>query len=222
MSAFFVMLRRELTLAYRRKADLTNPLLFFLMVVTLFPLGVTPDLEKLSGLAPGILWVAALLATLLSLDMMFRNDFDDGSLEQILLASLPVEWLVLAKIICHWLTTGLPLTLVSPLLAMMLALPSHAIGALMLSLLVGTLALSLIGSVGAALTVGLRKGGLLLSLLVMPLFIPILIFGASAVSAAAQVFDYHGQLAYLGAITLVAMALVPWITAVALRISVSN
>ena len=222
MSSLSLMLKREIMLAYRRRVDLVNPLLFFLMVVTLFPLGVSPDLEKLSLLAPGILWVAALLSTLLSLDMMFRNDYDDGSLEQILLSAKTVEWLVLAKIIAHWLVTGLPLMLMSPLLATMLALPTRAIPALMVSIAVGSLAFSLLGSVGAALTVGLRKGGLLLALLVMPLFIPILIFGASSVSAAAQMLEFWAQIAYIGAIALGAAAIVPWLTTVALRISVNT
>lgn len=222
MSSLTLMLKRELMLAYRRRVDLVNPLLFFLMVVTLFPLGVSPDLEKLSLLAPGILWVAALLSTLLSLDMMFRNDYDDGSLEQILLSAKTVEWLVLAKIIAHWLVTGVPLMLMSPILATMLALPLHALPALMASIFVGSLAFSLLGSVGAALTVGLRKGGLLLALLVMPLFIPILIFGASSVSAAAQMLEFWAQIAYIGAIALGAAAFVPWLTTVALRISVNT
>lgn len=222
MSSLSLMLKRELTLAYRRRVDLVNPLLFFLMVVTLFPLGVTPDLDKLSLLAPGILWVAALLSTLLSLDMMFRNDYDDGSLEQILLSAKTVEWLVLAKILAHWLVTGVPLMLMSPILGMMLSLPTRALPALMVSLGVGSLALSLLGSVGAALTVGLRKGGLLLALLVMPLFIPILIFGASSVSAAAQMLEFWAQIAYIGAIAMGAAAFVPWLTTVALRISVNN
>jgi len=222
VSSLSLMLKREIMLAYRRRVDLVNPLLFFLMVVTLFPLGVSPDLEKLSLLAPGILWVAALLSTLLSLDMMFRNDYDDGSLEQILLSAKTVEWLVLAKIIAHWLVTGLPLMLMSPLLATMLALPTRAIPALMVSIAVGSLAFSLLGSVGAALTVGLRKGGLLLALLVMPLFIPILIFGASSVSAAAQMLEFWAQIAYIGAIALGAAAIVPWLTTVALRISVNT
>jgi len=222
VSSLTLMLKRELMLAYRRRVDLVNPLLFFLMVVTLFPLGVSPDLEKLSLLAPGILWVAALLSTLLSLDMMFRNDYDDGSLEQILLSAKTVEWLVLAKIIAHWLVTGVPLMLMSPILATMLALPLHALPALMASIFVGSLAFSLLGSVGAALTVGLRKGGLLLALLVMPLFIPILIFGASSVSAAAQMLEFWAQIAYIGAIALGAAAFVPWLTTVALKISVNT
>ncbi|WP_428242150.1 heme exporter protein CcmB [Gynuella sp.] len=222
MSAFWAMLQRELVVAYRRRTDLLNPLLFFLMVITLFPMGVTPDMEKLGELSAGILWVAALLATLLSLDMMFRADFDDGTLEQILLSNGVVEWRVLAKMLTHWLVTGLPLTLISPALSLMLALPGRAVPALMLSLGVGTLALSLIGSVGAALTVGLRKGGLLLSLLVMPLFIPVLIFGASAVASAALGLGFKIQLLYICAISLVALALAPWITTVALRISVNQ
>ncbi|AJQ96725.1 heme exporter protein CcmB [Gynuella sunshinyii] len=222
MSAFWSMLQRELVVAYRRRTDLLNPLLFFLMVITLFPMGVTPDMEKLGELSAGILWVAALLATLLSLDMMFRADFDDGTLEQILLSNGVVEWRVLAKMLTHWLVTGLPLTLISPALSLMLALPGRAVPALMLSLGVGTLALSLIGSVGAALTVGLRKGGLLLSLLVMPLFIPVLIFGASAVASAALGLGFKIQLLYICAISLVALALAPWITTVALRISVNQ
>lgn len=216
------MMKRELKLSYRRKADLANPLLFFLMMVVLFPLGVTPNTEKLAVLAPGLVWVAALLSTLLSLDMMFRDDYEDGSLEQILLAAAPAELLVSAKIIAHWLMTGLPLTLFSPFLALSLAMPDRAIPALMISLALGTLAFSLIGSVGAALTVGLRKGGLLLSLLVMPLFIPILIFGASAVASAAQMFAYQAQLAYVAAICLGALAIVPWITTMALKVSVSE
>ena len=222
MNAFWAMLQRELVVAYRRRTDLINPLLFFLMVITLFPMGVTPDMDKLSELAAGILWVAALLATLLSLDMMFRSDFDDGTLEQILLSSGVVEWRVMAKILAHWLVTGLPLTIISPALSLMLALPGRAVPALMLSLFIGTLALSLIGSVGAALTVGLRKGGLLLSLLVMPLFIPVLIFGASAVASAGFGLSFKIQLLYICAIALVALALVPWITTVALRISVNQ
>ena len=222
MNSFLTMLQRELVVAYRRRTDLINPLLFFLMVITLFPMGVTPDMDKLSELAAGILWVAALLATLLSLDMMFRSDFDDGTLEQILLSSGVVEWRVMAKILAHWLVTGLPLTIISPALSLMLALPGRAVPALMMSLFVGTLALSLIGSVGAALTVGLRKGGLLLSLLVMPLFIPVLIFGASAVASATLGLSFKIQLLYICAIALVALALTPWITTVALRISVNQ
>ncbi len=216
------MLKREIKLSYRRKADLANPLLFFLMMIVLFPLGVTPNTDKLSVIAPGLVWVAGLLSTLLSLDMMFRDDYEDGSLEQMLLAAAPAEMLVTAKIIAHWLMTGLPLTLVSPFLALSLAMPERAIPALIISLGLGTLTFSLIGSVGAALTVGLRKGGLLLSLLVMPLFIPILIFGASAVTAAATEFPYQAQLAYVGAICLGALAIVPWITTMALKVSVSE
>lgn len=216
------MFRRELTLAARRKADLANPLFFFLIVVSLFPIGVTPDLEKLSEMAPGVLWVAALLAGLLSLDLLFRHDFDDGTLEQLLLSSVPPQLLVLFKVVSHWLVTGLPLTLLAPLLSFMLALPMSAIGLLMLSLALGTLNLSLIGSIGASLTVGLRKGGLLLTILIMPLFIPILIFGTSAVSSFAGGQPWLSQLSFLAAMTAGAFAITPWICVASLRITVGD
>ncbi len=216
------ILRRELQLAYRRRADLVNPLLFFLIVVTLFPIGVTPDLEKLSEMAAGVLWVAALLANLLSLDLLFRNDFEDGSLEQQLLAAVPPTLLVLCKVLAHWLVTGLPLTLMSPVLSVMLALPSSAVPLLMLTLALGTLTLSLIGGVGAALTVGLRKGGLLLTILIMPMFVPVIIFGTSAVQASAQGLPWAGQLALLAAMALGALVLTPILTVAALKIAVGD
>jgi len=215
-------LSREMTLAFRRRADLMNPLFFFIVVVSLFPIGITLDLEKLSVMAPGILWVAALLASLLSLDLMFRNDYDDGSLEQMLLSSVPPQLLVLCKIISHWLVTGLPLTLLSPVLSIMLALPAFTIPVLMLSLLLGTLALSLIGSVGAALTVGLRKGGLLLTILIMPMLVPVLIFGTSAVQSMANGMAWQGYLALLGAFTAGAFTLTPWLTVAALNVTVGD
>lgn len=216
------MMHRELTLAFRRKADLANPLFFFLIVVSLFPIGVTPDLDKLSEMAAGVLWVAALLASLLSLDLLFRHDYDDGSLEQLLLSSVPPQLLVLCKIISHWLVTGLPLTLLSPVLSVMLALPAKSIPLLMVSLAIGTLTLSLIGSIGAALTVGLRKGGLLLTILVMPLFVPVIIFGTSAVGAYASDMPWLAQMAYLGAIGAGAFAFSPWIAVASLKISVGD
>lgn len=216
------IVRRELLLAYRRRADLVNPLLFFLIVVTLFPIGVTPDLEKLAEMAAGVLWVAALLANLLSLDLLFRNDFEDGSLEQQLLAAVPPTLLVLCKVLAHWLVTGLPLTLMSPVLSVMLALPSNAVPLLMLTLALGTLTLSLIGGVGAALTVGLRKGGLLLTILIMPMFVPVIIFGTSAVQASAQGLPWAGQLALLAAMALGALVLTPILTVAALKIAVGD
>nr|WP_189613738.1 heme exporter protein CcmB [Saccharospirillum salsuginis] len=216
------VLRRELQLAYRRRADLVNPLLFFLIVVTLFPIGVTPDLDKLAEMAAGVLWVAALLANLLSLDLLFRSDFEDGSLEQLLLASTPPTLLVLCKVIAHWLVTGLPLTLLSPVLSVMLALPAGAVPLLMLTLALGTLTLSLIGGVGAALTVGLRKGGLLLTVLIMPMFVPVIIFGTAAVQAAGDGLPWAGQLALLAAMALGALVLTPLATVAALRIAVGD
>ena len=216
------VLRRELQLAYRRRADLVNPLLFFLIVVTLFPIGVTPDLDKLADMAAGVLWVAALLANLLSLDLLFRSDFEDGSLEQLLLASTPPTLLVLCKVIAHWLVTGLPLTLLSPVLSVMLALPAGAVPLLIVTLALGTLTLSLIGGVGAALTVGLRKGGLLLTVLIMPMFVPVIIFGTAAVQAAAEGLPWSGQLALLAAMALGALVLTPLATVAALRIAVGD
>jgi heme exporter protein B len=216
------VLRRELQLAYRRRSDLANPLLFFLIVVILFPLGVTPDMTRLSQMAPGVLWVGALLANLLSLDLLFRSDFEDGSLEQMLMASSPPTILVLCKVWAHWLVTGLPLTLMSPLLSVMLGLPGSAIPLLMLSLALGTLSLSLMGSIGAALTVGLRKGGLLLTLLIMPLFVPVIIFGTGSVQALTEGLPWLAQHAMLAAMTTGSLALAPLLPVAALRIAVGD
>lgn len=216
------VLNRELQLAYRRRSDLANPLLFFLIVVTLFPVGVTPELDKLSEMAAGVLWVAALLANLLSLDLLFRSDYEDGSLEQMLMAASPPTVLVLCKVLTHWLVTGLPLTLLSPALSVMLALPAEAIPQLMVSLALGTLTLSLIGGIGAALTVGLQKGGLLLTILIMPLFVPVIIFGTGTVQGAAQGLPWVPQLALLAAMTTGALALAPVLTVAALKIAVGD
>lgn len=214
--------KREFTLAFRHKGELANPLIFFLMVVVFLPLGISPETSVLSQIAPGMIWVIALLATLLSLDGLFRSDFDDGSLEQMLLSPQPLPWLVLTKILAHWLVTGIPLTLLTPVLGMMLFLPVEGYFAMMASLLIGTGSLSLIGAIGAALTVGLRKGGLILSLVVMPLYIPVLIFGASAVNEAVQGFAISGQLAILSAMLIAALVLSPFAVAGALRISVNT
>ena len=216
------MMKRELTLANRRRADLANPLFFFLIVVALFPIGVTPDLEKLSEMAPGVLWVAALLASLLSLDLLFRHDFEDGSLEQMLLSTVPPQLLVLCKIVSHWLVTGLPLTLLSPVLSVMLALPSKSIPLLMVTLALGTLTLSLLGSVGAALTVGLRKGGLLLTILIMPMFVPVIIFGTSAIQSFNNDMPWLAQLALLGAFATGSLVFAPWLTVAALDVTVGD
>jgi heme exporter protein B len=206
---------RDVAVALRRRAELINPLLFFLMVCTLFPLGVGPETGQLATVAPGVLWVVALLACLLAGDGMFRADYDDGSLEQMLVSPASLYLLALAKSIAHWLLTGLPLALLAPLLGLLLQLPAQAIPALSASLLLGTAVLSLIGAVGAALTVGLRRGGLLLALIVLPLYVPVLIFGASAVQAAADGMEYRGLLA-------LALPLSPLAVAAGLRISTDN
>jgi len=220
--AFSATLRRDLLLAARHPGDWVNPLVFFLIAITLIPLGLSPERELLAELAPGLLWVMALLATLLSLDGLFRSDFDDGALEQLLVSPQLLFFSVLAKVLAHWLITGLPLTLLSPLLGMMLALPAGGYGPLCLSLLLGTASMSLIGAVGAALTVSLRRGGLLLSLIVMPLYVPVLIFGASAVVGAVQGDPFTGQLAVLGAFLAAALMLAPLAASAALRICVDS
>lgn len=222
LSLFTATFRRDLLLAFRHKGEMINPLVFFLIAISMIPLGVGPDKELLIRIAPGILWVMALLATLLSLDNLFRSDFDDGTLEQLLISPHPLYLSMLAKVLAYWIATGLPLMLMSPLLGVMLSLPSGAFIALCSSLFIGTAAMSLIGAVGAALTVGLRKGGLLISLIVMPLYVPILIFGASAVADAAQGNPFTMQLAVLGAILAMALLLAPLATAGALRVSVNG
>lgn len=219
-SAFGAILRRDLLLAVRQPGDLINPLVFFVIAITLVPLGLGPERQLLAQLAPGLLWVMALLATLLSLDGLFRGDYDDGSLEQLLISPQLMYFSVLAKVLAHWLITGLPLTLLAPVLGMMLALPVEGYGALCLSLLLGTACMSLVGALGAALTVSLRRGGLLLSLIVMPLYMPVLIFGASAVQNAAQGGSVAAQLAVLGAFMALALVLAPLAVVGALKISV--
>ena len=221
-AAFWATLRRDFTLAYRHRGEMVNPLVFFLIVITMVPLGISPEQAVLASLAPGMLWVVALLATLLSLDSLFRSDFEDGSLEQLLISPQPLYMMVLAKVLVHWLVTGLPLTLMAPLLGVMLSLPEAGYWPLCLSLLLGTGTLSLVGAIGAALTVALRKGGLLLSLIIMPLYVPVLIFGASAVRSAVDGFAVGGQLAVLGALLAVAVVLAPMAAAGALRISING
>ena len=219
VSTVWCVFRRDLMIAARKPADIATPLVFFAIVVSLFPLGVSPEPAVLRTLAPGVLWVAALLATLLSLSRLFEADYADGTLEQLALSPQPLTALVFAKVAAHWVTTGLPLLLLSPLLAIQLYLPYEAIGTLLLALALGTPVLSLIGSVGAGLTLGLRGGGVLLSLLVLPLYTPILIFGAGAVTASAAGLDPEAYLSLLGAFLLVALGFAPWATAAALRIS---
>jgi heme exporter protein B len=219
--AFKASFRRDLLLAYRRLGDFVNPLVFFLIVCTLFPLGIGPDPKTLALLAPALIWVVALLSCLLSSDTLFRTDFDDGSLEQMALSSVSLYTQMMAKSCTHWLLTGLPLAIISPVLGVMLHLPEND-GVLFISLLIGTVTLSAIGAVGAALTVSLRKGGLLISLIILPLYIPVLIFGVSAVYSAVNGADYSSQLAILGAFLALSITLAPLAIAGAVRISVDN
>jgi len=215
-------LKRDLLLVFRHRNDIINPLAFFLMVAVLFPLGVSPDPTFLSEVASGVIWVAALLACLLSVDGLFRTDYEDGSLEQMMVSSESLLVLVLAKVLTHWLVSGFCLAIISPLLAMMFFLPEQAYPALILSLLLGTPTLSLMGAIGAGLTVGLRKGGVLISLLVLPLYIPVLIFGAGTVQAGAMGLPIQGYLALLGAILVLSLMLAPFAIAAALKISVRS
>ncbi|UJF18749.1 heme exporter protein CcmB [Vibrio sp. SS-MA-C1-2] len=215
------IIRRELTIAYRKQAEIFNPLWFFLIVITLFPLAIGPESNLLSRIAPGIVWVAALLASLLSLERLFRDDYMDGSLEQMMLMPVPLPVIVFAKIFAHWMLTGLPLLLISPLLAVLLSLSFNVWFAVVLTLLLGTPTLSFLGAIGVALTVGLRKGGVLLSLLVLPLYIPILIFATSAIEAADLGMAMNGQLAILGAMLTAAVTLSPFAVSAALRVSVN-
>jgi heme exporter protein B len=219
--AFFAVIRRDLILAFRRRSEMINPLLFFILVITLFPLGIGAQPNLLKAIAPGIIWVSALLAAMLSLDSLFRSDFDDGSLEQILLSPHPASVLVLAKVFAHWLVTGLPLVMVAPLLAMLLGLPPQALTILLLTLLLGTPVLSLIGAIGVALTVGLRRGGMILSLLVLPLYVPVLIFAGNAVEMAGSGLPVDAQISILIAILFLALVLAPWPTAAALKMSIN-
>ena len=219
--AFLIILQRDLTLAIRHRAELMNPVLFFVLVVVLFPLGVGADVSVLTKIAPGVIWIAALLSALLSLDRIFRTDMEDGSLEQMLISAQPMSLLILAKIIAHWMITGLPVVLVGPLLALFLGLSSEGIETLSLSLLVGTPVLSAIGAVGVALTVGLRRGGVILSLLVLPLYVPVLIFASQAVDAAAAGFPTVAPIAMLSALLVLSLSLTPWAASSALKMSVS-
>ncbi|TEW56723.1 heme exporter protein CcmB [Psychromonas sp. RZ22] len=220
-NAFAQIVRKELLGAFRQQSDILNPIWFFVIVVTLFPLGIGTDPVLLARIAPGIIWVAALLAALLSFERLFKDDFIDGSLEQMMLAPYPLAWLVSAKVFAHWLLTGLPILLVSPLLAIFLSLEANTFWALFLTLLIGTPILSLLGAIGVALTIGLRKGGVLLSLIMLPLSIPILIFSTMAIDAAAYGQSYIGMLALLGAMLVGAITLAPFAIAASLRVSVS-
>lgn len=219
MPAFWAIIRRDLRLSVRRGADSALPLVFFLIALALFPLGVGPAPEVLERIGVGVIWVLALLAVMLSLDRLYLADAEDGSLELLALAALPLELVALAKCTAHWLTTGLILALVSPLLAVLMQLPTDAVGPLALALLLGTPTLTLIGSIGAALLIGARRGSVLIALLVLPLYIPVLIFGVSAVEGVVMGLSGRPQFLILGAMLLAALALAPFATAAALRLA---
>ncbi len=218
-STLFAMLRRELLLALRRRSDVATALAFFVIVASLFPLAIGPEPQRLRQIGPGVLWVGALLSTLLGLHRMFGDDFADGTLEQMLLSPTPLAWLIGGKIAAHWLVAGLPLVLLAPLLGLQFALPGPALALLTVALLLGTPLLSLVGAIGAALTLGARGGGALLALLVLPLYVPALVFGAGALTAQATGLDYTGHLALLGAMLVMALFLAPLATAAAVRIA---
>ena len=216
---FLWVIQRDLLLAMRQRADVLTTLFFFIIVVSLFPLGVGPEINMLRSMAPGVVWVAALLASMLSLERMFSSDYLDGTLEQMMLSPQPLSLLVLGKALAHWMVTGVPLVLIAPILGVQFDLQTDALFVLAVSLLLGTPVLSLIGAIGAALTLGLRGGGVLVSLLVLPLYIPVLIFGAGAVEASSAGLGADAHLSLLGAFLLASLVLAPWATAAALRIS---
>ena len=220
MTGLMVVLRRDLRVALRRRSDTFSTLIFFVMVVSLFPLGVGPEPQLLRTMAPGVLWFAAMMASMLSLPRLFADDHNDGTLEQMLLSTHSLAVMVLGKTLAHWIVSGLPLVLLSPVLALQFDLSSSATGVLALSLLLGTPLLSLVGSIGAALTVGLRGSSVLLSLLVLPLSIPVLIFGAGAVEAHNAGLGVTGHFSLLGALLILGLMAAPWVAAAALRISI--
>lgn len=220
MTVFRCILLRDLTLAFRRRADVLMTLFFFVIVVSLFPLAVGPATDFLRALGPGVIWVAALLASLLSLERLFGGDYADGTLEQMVISHHPLSLVVFAKVLAHWLIAGLPLVLISPLLALQYGLDGEGTLILIATLLIGTPVLSLLGAVGAALTLGLRGGGVLISLLVLPLFVPVLIFGAAAVEDAAAGLSVEAHFSLLGAMLVLALIFTPWTVASALRISI--
>lgn len=214
-----LVISRDLTLAMRRRADVLTTLIFFVMVVSLFPLAVGSEVDMLRKIAPGVVWVAALLASMLSLGRMFSADYLDGTLEQMLLVPQSLSMLVLSKIIAHWMLSGLPLVLIAPVLGLQFDMAGEALLVLVVALLLGTPVLSMIGAIGAALTLGLRGGGVLVSLLVLPLCIPVLIFGTGAVAAVTDGMSAAANLSLLGAFLLMSLLFTPWVAAQALRIS---
>ena len=219
--AFIATLKRDLLVAFKRKNDIVNPFMFFIIVCSLFPIGISPDPERLGEIAAGVLWISALLASLLAMDSLFRNDFEDGSLEQLLISPHPLYFLVLAKNIAHWLVSGLPVVIISPVVAYMLSLPSDSYGTLFATLLIGTPVLSLVGSIGVALTVGLGSRGLILAVITLPMSVPVLIAGTLTIQETLNGASMAGYIAILGAMFIGSLTLAPLASATALRISVN-
>jgi heme exporter protein B len=220
-AVYLATVKRDLKLALRQRVDVINPLFFYVLVIILFPIGIGPEPELLQRIAPGVIWVAVLLSTLLGVEKLFKEDYEDGTLEQLMLSTVPLPVVVMAKITVHWCISGLPIILISPMLAAFLNVNEQGLVAVILTLLVATPLLSIIAAIGAALTVGLQKGGVLISLLVLPLNIPILIFATSAVDNAIAGYDYNGQLAFLGALLVGAIMLGPLAVSSSLKVSVS-
>jgi heme exporter protein B len=218
-ATLLAVLQRDLALAYRKRAEMLQPMMFFMLVISLFPLGIGPGPQILQKVGPGVIWVAAILSSLLGMERLFKEDFQDGSLEQMILSATPLPLVALVKVFAHWLTTIVPLVILSPLLALFLNLTETMYWALLLTLLLGTPLLSLVGAIAVALTVGLNRGGVLLALLLLPVFIPLLIFATSAVDAAALQLPYTAQLAMIGAMFLLSLAMAPFAIAYALRVS---
>lgn len=219
MHLFLFILQRDLKLAIRNRRELANPLVFFIIVVSLFPLGVSPDRALLSEIAPGIIWVTALLATLMSMDSMFRSDYEDGTLEQLLLLPGSKVLLILAKILAHWLSVGVPLIILAPIMSLLLYMPEQTLPSLLITLIISTPILSLLGSLGVALTLSLKSGGILSSLLILPFYIPVLIFSTMAISAAADYLPVSGYYALLGALLIMSVLLIPFAVVAALKVS---
>ena len=220
MSALLTMVRRDLLLVMRRKSEVLTALFFFAVVTSLFPLGIGADASLLRKIAPGVIWVAALLSTLLGLQRMFAADYADGALEQITLSPQPMVLLITGKIIAHWIVCGLPLVILAPIIGIQFDLGVNSLYVLMATLLLGTPVLSLLGSIGAALTLGVRGGSVLMSLLILPLYIPVLIFGAGAVYAESVGLNTSGHFSLLGALLILALAFVPWVTTAAVKIAI--
>lgn len=222
MKAVTALIHRDLKLAFRRRGELMTPAVFFILVTALFPLGLSPQPQLLQSIAPGVVWVAALLAGLLGQESLFKSDYEDGALEQLALSPVSMEVQALARIFSHWLSTGLPLVILSPLMGLLLAYPVQAMGVFTFSLLLGTLSLSLLGAIGAALTVSLKQGGMLMPILVLPLAVPVLIFGAQAAAQAGRGEDPAGALYLLGALLALGITLAPFAVAGALRVSLES